>query len=146
MYPMLVHTHSGLRWVVLVLLLAAIFNALTKMGGKASYTNKDKRLGLFALIFSHLQLVIGLILYFVSPRVVAFGDAMGDKVLRFFAVEHLTMMIIALTLITIGYSRAKRKASDAGKFSTTFWFYLIGLLVMLAGIPWPFMQYGTGWF
>ena len=146
MYPMLVHSHSGLRWVVLLLLLAAIFNAGTKMGGKASYTDKDKRLGLFALIFTHLQLVIGAILYFISPKVVAIGDAMGDKVLRFYAVEHLTTMLIGIVLITIGYSRAKRKASDAGKFKTTFWFYLLGLLAILAGIPWPFMGYGSAWF
>ena len=137
MYPMLVHSHSGLRWVVLLLLLAAIFNAGTKMGGKASYTDKDKRLGLFALIFCHLQLVIGIALYFISPKVQTF---------RFFRMEHLALMIIAIALITVGYSRAKRKADDAGKFKTTFWFYLIGLLAILAGIPWPFMGYGSAWF
>ena len=137
MYPMLVHSHSGLRWVVLLLLLAAIFNAGTKMGGKASYTDKDKKLGLFALIFSHLQLVIGIALYFISPKVQTF---------RFFRMEHLAMMIIAIALVTIGYSRAKRKADGAGKFKTTFWFYLIALLAILAGIPWPFMGYGSGWF
>lgn len=137
MYPMLVHSHSGLRWVVLLLLLAAIFNAGTKMGGKASYTDKDKKLGLFTLIFTHIQLVIGLILYFISPKVQAF---------RFFKMEHLGMMIIAIALITVGYSRAKRQTSDAGKFKTTFWFYLIALLAILAGIPWPFMSYGSAWF
>lgn len=134
---MLVHSHSGLRWVVLLLLLAAIFNAGTKMGGKASYTDKDKRLGLFALIFSHVQLVIGIALYFISPKVQTF---------RFFRMEHLALMIIAIALITVGYSRAKRNADDAGKFKTTFWFYLIGLLAILAGIPWPFMGYGSAWF
>ena len=134
---MLVHSHSGLRWVVLLLLLAAIFNAGTKMGGKASYTDKDKKLGLFALIFSHLQLVIGIALYFISPKVQTF---------RFFRMEHLAMMIIAIALVTIGYSRAKRKADGAGKFKTTFWFYLIALLAILAGIPWPFMGYGSAWF
>ena len=137
MYPMLVHSHSGLRWAVLLLLLAAIFNAGTKMGGKASYTDKDKKLGLFALIFSHLQLVIGIALYFISPKVQTF---------RFFRMEHLAMMIIAIALVTIGYSRAKRKADGAGKFKTTFWFYLIALLAILAGIPWPFMGYGSAWF
>lgn len=146
MYPMLVHTHSGLRWLVLIFLLAAIVNAGTKMGGKASYTDKDKRLGLFALIFTHLQIVIGLILYFVSPKVVSMSAAMSDKVLRFFAVEHLTMMIIGAVLITVGYSRAKRKADAIGKFKTTFWFYLIGLVVILAGVPWPFLKYGSAWF
>lgn len=137
MYPMLVHSHSGLRWVVLLLLLAAIFNAGTKMGGKATYTDKDKKLGLFTLIFSHIQLVIGIVLYLISPKVQAF---------RFFRMEHLAMMIIAIALITIGYSRAKRQTADAGKFKTTFWFYLIALLAILAGIPWPFMGYGSGWF
>lgn len=146
MYPMLVHSHSGLRWLVLIFLLAAIVNAGTKMGGKATYTDKDKRLGLFALIFTHLQIVIGAILYFVSPKVVSFSAAMSDKVLRFFAVEHLTMMLIGAVLITIGYSRAKRKADATGKFKTTFWFYLLGLLAILAGIPWPFLNYGSAWF
>jgi hypothetical protein len=137
MYPMLVHSHSGLRWVVLLLLLAAIFNAGTKMGGKASYTDKDKKLGLFALIFSHIQLVIGIALYFISPKVQTF---------RFFRMEHLAMMIIAIALITFGYIRAKRKTDPVGKFKTTFWFYLIALLAILAGIPWPFMGYGSAWF
>lgn len=137
MYPMLVHSHSGLRWVVLLLLLAAIFNAGTKMGGKATYTDKDKKLGLFTLIFSHVQLVIGIVLYLISPKVQAF---------RFFRMEHLAMMILAIALITIGYSRAKRQTGDAGKFKTTFWFYLIALLAILAGIPWPFMGYGSAWF
>lgn len=146
MYPMLVHSHSGLRWLVLIFLLAAIVNAGTKMGGKATYTDKDKRLGLFALIFTHLQIVIGAILYFVSPKVVSMSAAMSDKVLRFFAVEHLTMMIIGAVLITVGYSRAKRNANAAGKFKTTFWFYLLGLLAILAGIPWPFLGYGSAWF
>lgn len=148
MYPMLIHSHSGLRWVVLLLLLAAIFNAGTKMGGKASYTDRDKKLGLFALIFSHLQLVVGLALYFVSGKVVPIGEAMGDKVLRYFAVEHMTMMILGVALITIGYSRAKRKSGDAAKFKTTFWFYALGLLIILAGIPWPFLYigYGSAWF
>ena len=63
-----------------------------------------------------------------------------------FAVEHMTTMIIAVVLITLGYSRAKRRTSDGGKFKAIFWFYLIGLVIMLAGIPWPFRGYGNGWF
>jgi cell division protein FtsW (lipid II flippase) len=148
MYSILLHAHSGLRWVLLLLLLAAIFNAGTKMGGKKTYTDKDKRLGLFALIFSHLQLLIGVGLYFLSAKVLPIAEAMGAKSTRFFAVEHLTMMIIGIILITIGYSRAKRKLEDSSKFKTTFWFYLLGLLIILAGIPWPFLYvgFGSGWY
>lgn len=148
MYPMLVHAHSGLRWLVLIFLVLAIINAFSKWRSGAAFTPSDKRKGLFALIFSHLQFVIGLGLYFISPRV-NYGDmatAMSDKSTRFFTVEHLSLMILALVLITIGYSKAKRNANDTGKFKTTFWFYFIGLILILAGIPWPFLGYGTGWF
>ena len=74
------------------------------------------------------------------------AEAMSDRLLRFFTVEHLVGMLIAITLITIGYSRAKRHSTDLKKFRATFWFYLIGLIVILLSIPWPFQGYGTGWF
>jgi len=65
---------------------------------------------------------------------------------RFFLVEHPSLMIFAVLLITIGYSRAKRATSDAMAFRRTFWFYLVGLVLILLGIPWPMQGYGTGWF
>ncbi|MCB0559720.1 MAG: cytochrome B, partial [Phaeodactylibacter sp.] len=68
------------------------------------------------------------------------------KVLRFYSVEHLTIMILAIALITIGYSQAKKKVEAAQKFRATFIYYLIGLLLILAGIPWPFRFPGAGWF
>ncbi|MTI22587.1 cytochrome B [Fulvivirga sp. RKSG066] len=144
MYDILRHAHSGLRWLVLIALVIAIFNAFSKKG--KPFTSGDKKLSLFALIFTHLQFVIGLILYFVSPKVVFAGTSMKSEVLRFYLVEHSLIMILAIVLITIGYSKAKRATIDAKKFKTIGIFYLIGLLLILAGIPWPFRDLGAGWF
>lgn len=149
MYDGLKHAHSGLRWVVLLLLLAAIGNAFMKWrGGKTEFTGGDKKLALFALISVHLQLVIGLALYFMGPYFAALtvdaGAVMKNSGLRFFAVEHISVMIIGIILITIGYSKAKRTEDINKRFKTTFIFYLIGLILILARVPWPGM-YGTGW-
>ncbi|MEM8567235.1 MAG: cytochrome B [Bacteroidota bacterium] len=140
------HTHSGLRWLVLISLVIAIVNAFGKMNGLNAFTARDKKYGLLALIFSHLQFSLGLVLYFISPRVVFSGAVMKDSVLRFFLVEHVCLMTTAVLLITLGYSKSKRAALDSKKFKTTFWFFLIGLILILIGIPWPFQNYGTGWF
>ncbi len=146
MYVILKHAHSGLRWVVLLLLLVAIANALVKWRGNQSYTDGDRKMALFAMIFVHLQLVIGLILYFISPLVEFSAETMKNSVLRFYTVEHFTTMILAIAIITIGYSQAKRKAEDIARFKATFTYYLIGLILILVGIPWPFRFPGAGWF
>lgn len=140
MYNGLLHAHSGWRWVVLVLLLAAIVQAFAKMRANESITDGNRKLHLFAMIASHIQLVFGLILLFISPKVNFQG--MENEVTRFFSVEHTAAMLIALVLITVGYSKAKRNKS----FKTVFWFYLLGLVLILAMIPWPFMNYGGSWF
>jgi uncharacterized protein YacL len=146
MYPILKHAHSGLRWILLLLLIAAVVNAAMNFSAKNGFREQDRKLGLFALIFTHVQLILGLILYFISPKVQFVSGMMKDSMVRFYTVEHLTMMIIAVALITIGYSRAKKKTEATAKFKTTFWFYLIGLVVILASIPWPFRNLGGGWF
>ena len=145
MYTGLLHAHSGLRWVVLILLIAAIFNAFGKKNGGV-WTAKDKKITLFAMVFTHIQLVLGIILYFMSPKVQFVEGFMQNPVYRFFAVEHITLMIIAIALITIGYSKAKRAATDAKKFGAVATFYLVGLILILASIPWPFRHLGSGWF
>lgn len=146
MYQILKHAHSGLRWIVLALLIAAIVVAWQKWQKKETYEPKKQRLALFALIVSHLQLLLGLILYFISPMVQFGSETMGDSVLRFYTVEHTTGMALALALITIGYSRAKRRAPAAGGYKTLATFYLLGLLLILISIPWPFRGLGAGWF
>ena len=147
MYPMLKHAHSGLRWVVLALLLVAIVNALSKWRGGKQYTDGDRKITLFTMISAHVQLILGLILYFfLSPAVQFNENTMADKVLRFYSVEHLTIMLLAIAVITIGYSKAKKKLESAQKFRSVFVYYLIGLILILAGIPWPFRFPGAGWF
>lgn len=153
MYEILKHAHSGLRWLVLIALLAAIINAFNKKSkltyldkSQVGFSSKDKMLTLFALIFTHLQLVIGFILYFISPLVQFSSGTMKNSVLRFYTVEHISIMLIAIVLITVGYSKAKRADEDAKKFKTIGIYYLIGLILILISIPWPFRNLGAGWF
>ncbi len=145
MYNGLLAAHSGLRWVVLILLLAAIFNAFSKKSS-GSWTPKDKKIALFTLIFTHIQLVIGLVLYFQSPKVSFASGVMSDSIARFYTVEHISLMLVAIALITVGYSKSKRGETDAQKFGAIAKFYLIRLILILASIPWPFRIEGAGWF
>src|SRR6187455_264188 len=112
MYTGLLHTHSFVRWIMLVLLVATVFRSYNGWKSKRSFTPGDKKLSLFTLVFSHIQLLIGFLLYMVSPAVQQalpdMGAAMKDKYLRFWAVEHISIMLIAIIIITIGYSLAKR--------------------------------------
>lgn len=145
----LLHLHSALRWVVLILLVAAIFKALVGKRQSAPFA-KLKKFALPALIATHLQLVIGLALYFINDWYTMWGKSeyMKERAFRFFIMEHLFLMLLAIVLITVGYSTAKR-AQDRGKqHSRILVFYLIGLILILAGIPWPFIEdfAGRSWF
>ena len=137
------HLHSGLRWVVLILLIWAIANAFSAK----HFEKKHKMVNLFAMVTLHIQLVIGLIQYFTSAKVQFYDGWMENKLLRFYGMEHLAGMLLAIILITIGYSKAKRKENDADKFKVIRLFYSIGLIIILLSIPWPFRPYlGGGWF
>lgn len=147
LYSIIQHLHSGWRWVVLLLLVAAILRATGKRRGGSVYPGKDK-VALYALIATHLQLLGGLLLYlWLSPYVRFEGDIMGTKIVRFYTVEHLVGMLVAIALITVGYSKAKRQAELNRGWKTIGIFYGIGLLVMLLSIPWPFRAgLQGGWF
>ena len=137
------HLHSGLRWVVLVLLIWAIVNAFSAK----RFEKKHKMINLFSLVTLHIQLVIGLIQYFTSAKVQFTTGWMKEPLLRFYGMEHLAGMLLAIILITIGYSKAKRKENDADKFKVIRLFYSIGLIIILLSIPWPFWtNLGGGWF
>ena len=146
MYEILKLSHSGLRWLVLIALIFAIVNSFGKTRGGITFSRTDKRRSLIALIFTHIQFLLGLVLYALSPKVVFDASAMKSDVLRFFLVEHLAIMLVAVILITIGYSRAKRTSLDGKKFKSILIFYTIGLILILLGIPWPFRELGAGWF
>ena len=141
MYTGLVHAHSGLRWVALLLLLAAVFVSISRWLGAKSFTDGNRKLYLFTLISVHLQLVLGLILYFISPKVNF--SALSERVIRFYTVEHISIMLLAIIAITIGYSRSKRATDDTGKHRLVSICYGIGLVLILAGIPWAFRNLGA---
>jgi len=147
MYNGIVHAHSGLRWVVLILLIAAIINA-AKSQSSGKYLKKDKMLNLFTMIFLHIQLLIGLGLYFTSDKVQFISGMMGDTFLRFFAVEHIFGMLVAITLVTVGRSKAEKKLKGSrDKHRKIMKTYLFALIIILATIPWPFREaLGSAWF
>jgi cytochrome bd-type quinol oxidase subunit 2 len=136
----LVHAHSGLRYVVLALLLAAIFTAYSKWKNNDS---NDSKIYSFALISTHIQLLIGLVLFMMSPKVNF--SMISDKLFRFFSIEHTFMMLIAIILITVGRVRS-RKAVAGNKHRTILYFYLMALILILVAIPWPFRNLGAAWF
>ena len=143
--------HSILRWVILILILVAIFRSFG--AGSKPFTDGHKKNGLFLMISCDIMLLIGLIQWFTGGFGLkaiqnnGMGAVMKDGVMRFFAVEHLLMMIIAIILVHVGYSFSKKNISDAKKHTKTTLFYILALLVMLAAIPWPFREAGMsrGW-
>ncbi|MDK2771010.1 MAG: hypothetical protein KYX68_02090 [Flavobacterium sp.] len=135
MYTAIQTAHSIFAYIVLALLFFASLNAITGLTGKRLFKDKDLRLSLFALIVSHLQLLLGLILYFVSPKGIALLGNM-EKSARLTSLEHPLINVIALVLITIGWSKHKKEESNNGKFKKIAVFYTIGLILILSRIPW----------
>ena len=146
MYNALQHAHSGLRWIVLALLVLSVVEIFIRWKTGKEYGSNDKLRSLGTMVFMHIQLLLGLVLYFISPKVQFAGEAMKDSIMRFFLVEHPILMIFAIIVVTIGYVRHKNHETSAKKFKTIFWYYLIALVLVLAGIPWPHQAYGAGWF
>ncbi len=133
-YSIFKHIHSGFRYVVLVLVLIAIFNALAGWLGKKSYSEGSRKLNLFAMISMHTQLLFGLVLYFISPLVQFGSQTMKDHDTRYWTVEHLTMMLIAIVLVTIGHSKSKKAAAAEGKFKSIAVFYTLALVIVVVAI------------
>lgn len=141
MYTGLLHTHSMLRWLMLAVLVLALILAIIGWISTKKWTRLDSITGLLSTIIADLQLLVGLILYFfVSPitetALSDFGMAMKNADLRFFAVEHFLLMIIAIVLIHVGRSKAKKATTDLKKHRISAIYYGISLLLILAGIPW----------
>ncbi|MBK6329860.1 MAG: hypothetical protein IPL09_02085 [Bacteroidetes bacterium] len=138
--------HSILRWLVILTAIYAIFKAFMGMQQQSSFTKSDNTAGVMFTSVIDLQLLIGLILYFTSGlgykniQANGMGFVMKDGFTRFFAVEHIAMMLIAIIIIHIGRSKSKKANSDLGKHKAAFWYYLIGLILILASIPWPFRK------
>ena len=146
MYTGLLHLHNLGRWILIILLFIAIVKSLGGMSGNKPFTNGDKKIGLFLMITAHLMLLIGLYQWFAGPwglnniKNLGMSAVMKDPVYRFWAVEHITGMLISIILITIGRRSAKMSISDKAKHSRSFWYYFIAFVVIMATVPWPFRE------
>ncbi len=142
MYNTLLALHSLIRWLVLVSLVFAIVLAYRGWLLKKPYLKFDNSVRHITATVAHIQLVLGIWLYFVSPIVAYFlhhfSTAVHERTIRFFGMEHVTMMLVGITVITIGSARAKRKTTDAERFKTMAIWFTIALLIILSSIPWSF--------
>jgi hypothetical protein len=142
MYSTVLTLHSLGRWFVLTSLLFAIFRAYNGWLSKKSFSRFDNAVRHWTATIAHTQLVLGLWLYWISPVIDYFlhnyKDAVHQREIRFFGMEHSLMMITAIIVITIGSAKAKRKQTDYEKFKTISIWFTVGLLIILANVPWPF--------
>lgn len=140
MYTGLLHTHSLLRYVLLALLIVVIVKALIGWLAKKPFSGIDHKLSIGLVITAHLQLLLGLWLYFISPVVQFEGGVMKNANLRYWTVEHISMMLIAIVLITVSRSLSKRAPTDLGKFKRLAVWNGIALLLIVVSI----IQSGRG--
>lgn len=140
MYSTVYFIHSWWAYLVVLVLIIASINALVGFFSRREYGANDFRISLFTLIVSHIQLLIGIVLYFVAPYFQALvsggmGDVMRDSTLRLYLVEHPLMMLISVILVTVGYSKHKKKLTSKPKFKLLAIFYTLALIFMLSRIP-----------
>lgn len=142
MYPILLSLHSLVRWFVLLSLIVALYRAFRGWFKNKQFTKIDNTVRRNTTSIAHFQLVLGLLLYFISPLIDYFlhnfKEAVHDRQLRFFGMEHSLMMMTGIVIITVGSERIKRKKTDREKFKTMAIWFTIGLLVILSSIPWEF--------
>lgn len=138
MYIGFQHLHSFLSYLVLAGLVISIVWALKGYLTKQPFTAKDRKIALLGLIPAHVQWIIGLVLYFLSPLGLTSlsSAAMQNSMLRLYTLEHPIMMILAVVLITVGFSKAKRERDPKKQFMYIWAFYLVGLILILSRIPW----------
>ena len=141
LYTTLLTLHNLLRWVVVILGVIALARAWTGWISKRPYTPADSRIGMIFGGMFDLQVLLGLILYFIPGTFTYtafrnFGPAMGDSVTRFFALEHILMMLISLVVVHIGSARAKKTAGDPARHRVTALWFSAAFLILFLAIPW----------
>lgn len=138
MYIGFKHLHSSIAYLVLIIILFSILYAFYGFLKDKTFTNKSKRIMLITLILSHSQMMVGFILYFVSP--LGFSNlssaSMKNPATRLLILEHPIMMLLGIVCITLGYSKAKRINEDRKKYKYISLFYSLGLILILSKIPW----------
>ena len=136
------HTHSGLRWLFLLIIIFAIVNAFRKWKSGEKFGAKDKVLNIITIALTHTMGIIGIVLFFISPKIQFTEGFMKNDQIRFYLTQHTFGMVLAIILITIGYSKAKKAEEDKAKFKKTAIWFTISLLIVLISIPWPFWGVG----
>lgn len=136
MYEIIQKFHSGWAYVAFLLLVIAVVNSFIGLFSKKEFTGKDRKIALFALAAIHTQLLIGLVVYFVSPLGLASLGQMKDAALRLTSLEHPIMNLIGIALITIGWVKHKKLTTSESKFKTFSIYYGLGLALILSKIPW----------
>lgn len=142
----MIHLHSTLRWAVIILALLTLVKSYVAMSKRKSWEAKDKKPALFFMISMDIQLLIGLILYFTGAwglkniQNAGMGTVMKDPVGRFYAVEHLVGMLLAVVCAHIAYAFTKKSIDDQVKYKKIFRFTLLSIILILLSIPWPFRE------
>ncbi len=141
MYTGFLHLHDTLRWLLLLSLVTTLVKYLIGWFGNQHWKKTDNLMGIVFTSLMDIQLLTGLVLYFfLSPitklALSDFGSAMKNADLRFYAVEHIFMMLIAVVLVHIGRAKSKKATADHAKFRIATIFYGLALVIMLAAIPW----------
>jgi len=141
MYQVFLHIHTTLRWLILLSMVTTLVKYFVGWFGGQPWKKIDNILGIVFTSLMDLQLLTGLTLYFFLSPITKmafsdFGAAMKNDNLRFFAVEHLSVMLIAVVLVHIGRAKSKKAKTDIDKFRTATYFFLIALVIIVATIPW----------
>ena len=147
MYPLILTLHSILRWVVLILAVVAVVRAFIGWLGKKEWTALDNRFGMLLSASMDIQVILGFVLYiFLSPLTTTalqdFGAAMSNALLRYWSVEHVLLMVVALILIHVGRATSKVAEEATSKHKRAAIFFGLATLAILIAIPWPFWSYG----
>ena len=151
MYNYLLYLHSIMRWIILILLLVNIYQNIAR--ANKPFNKRDATLGLLLMIAAHITLLIGIYQWFAGDlgfqliKNAGMAAVMKDAASRFWAVEHITGMVIAIILITVGRGVSKKTYDDNKKHKRSALFYIIALVIILATVPWPFREgIGRPWF
>ncbi len=141
-YYLLLSVHSILRWLILFLLIIVIVRSVFKLNKDEIFDKNDNQFSLFLMIAAHLQLLVGIVLFFTSPNIQFYmtdiAMAMKEKSMRFFLVEHTIAMILGITFITAGRIAVKKETIDRKKFRHLLFYNSMALILIIWAIPWPF--------
>lgn len=140
MYTTVLLLHSWIRWIALVAVVGVVLAAVRgKVEGERSLAD---RWGMAAMMALDLQMLLGLLLYFgLSPNMREilnhFGESMQRADTRFYAVEHVGAMFVAIVLSHVGRVLARKAQNPAAKRMRLLVCFGIALALILIGMPWP---------